>query len=72
LPVKTWPTPKTAAPTANAVWKGSRLLVPAGGVSMIPEMALDPKRILSDKDGTLALRYKQVGRSRKTETWWWD
>ncbi len=70
--VATLPTPKKVACVVNAVWKGNRLLSPAGGgVSAMPEAALDGKRIVKDPDGKLnAARSKQP--AAPDENWWWD
>ena len=70
--VATLPTPKKVACVVNAVWKGNRLLSPAGGgVSATPEEALDAKRIAKDSDGKLnAARSKQP--AAPEENWWWD
>jgi hypothetical protein len=71
FPVATLPTPKKVACVVNAVWKGNRLLSPAGGgVSAAPEEALDAKRVVKDSDGKLnGVRIKQPAAA---EDWWWD
>jgi hypothetical protein len=71
FPVATLPTPRKVACVVNAVWKGNRLLSPAGGgVSAAPEEALDAKRIVKDSDGKLnGVRIKQPAAA---EDWWWD
>ncbi len=70
--VATLPTPKKVACVVNAVWKGNRLLSPAGGgVSVMPEEALDAKHIARDSDGKLnAARTNQP--AAPAEVWWWD
>ena len=52
LPVETLTTPKQVQCVVNAVWKENRLLVPAGGVGIHPDQALDPARLLGHGDGT--------------------
>jgi hypothetical protein len=72
FPVATLPTPKKVACVVNAVWRGSRLLAPAGGgVSVIPEEAIDLKHLAKDADGKLAAHQKAVT-APPMDTWWWD
>jgi hypothetical protein len=58
----------------NVLWKGSRLLAPAGGVSIQPELALSRDRIATDKDGTLREQRVRVrpGAGLPDGAWWWD
>jgi hypothetical protein len=72
LPIATLPTPKKVECVVNAVWRGNRLLSPAGGgVSLIPDEALDTKHIATDADGKLANRQKSLP-APQGEAWWWD
>ena len=72
LPTETQPAPKQAPCAVNVVWKGSRLLAPAGGVSIRPGEALEPARLLKDKDGKLAVERQNVNPPALAERWWWD
>ncbi|HKD37579.1 MAG TPA: DUF1598 domain-containing protein [Pirellulales bacterium] len=72
LPIATLPTPKKVQCVVNAVWRGNRLLSPAGGgVSIVAEEALDDKRITKDADGKLAAREKALA-APPADAWWWD
>ncbi len=72
LPLAELPTPKQAPCAVNALWKGSRLMAPAGGgVSISPEQALAAENLLSDESGSLAAASKTL-RERAEEAWWWD
>ena len=72
FPVATLPTPKKVACVVNAIWRGNRLLSPAGGgVSAVPEDALDPKRVAKDVDGKLDARRNFLGAAPR-DLWWWD
>jgi hypothetical protein len=72
ISIATLPAPKKVECVVNAVWRGNRLLSPAGGgVSLIPDEALDPKRITKDADGKLAGRQKSLP-APLAEAWWWD
>ncbi|MCE9556083.1 MAG: DUF1598 domain-containing protein [Planctomycetes bacterium] len=72
IPTETLPAPKHAPCAVNVVWKGSRLLAPAGGVSIVPTNALDPARVEQDKDGQLAAKRESTSRPQAAERWWWD
>ena len=64
---------KRVATSANALWKGSRLFAPAGGVSIQPHRAFEEDNLLDDKDGSLSKQYEAVDRDAKAgEQWWWD
>ncbi len=72
LPIATLPTPTKVQCVVNAVWRGNRLLSPAGGgVSIVAEEALDEKRISKDADGKLAGRQKALA-APPANAWWWD
>jgi hypothetical protein len=72
LPVETLPTPKQAPCAVNVVWKGNKLLAPAGGVSIRPAEALEPARLIQDKDGKLAAERQNIAPPGGAEQWWWD
>jgi len=65
--------PKQVEAAVNVVWKGSRLLSPAGGgVSVRAELALTPERIIKDQNKELATRYRGLRVSGDESRWWWD
>jgi hypothetical protein len=74
LPTETHRAAKQVHASANALWKGSRLFVPAGGVAIEPQRAFAKDRLLPDKDGSLSKQYEAVDRSakRNEDRWWWD
>lgn len=72
LSVETLATPRQVACVVNAVWKENRLLVPAGGVSIHPYLALEPERRRTDKDGKLQDRRTKIGARLPASDWWWD
>jgi hypothetical protein len=73
LPIESVPTPKTVACVANSLWKGNRLFTPAGGgVSILPDDALDKERWRDDKTGELASRRQASLTPPTNESWWWD
>lgn len=72
LPVETLATPKQVMCVVNAVWKDERLLVPAGGVSILPHLALEASRRVPDKDGKLQTRREKIGEKPPADRWWWD
>ena len=74
LPTRTENTPKQAPSAANSVWKGNRLLTPAGGgVSILPHQALAEQNLLKD-DG--ASSQAREGAStilpKDSARWWWN
>lgn len=72
LPVQTRRTPQQAPCVAVSLWKGNRLLTPAGGgVSIRADLALEANRLLSDQDGALAAHRRQFAPPR-ADRWWWD
>ena len=71
--VETHDTPKEAQCVANSVWKGSRLLTPAGGgVSIVADDALAEERVQEDANGELAKRRAAIAESESATNWWWD
>ena len=71
LPVETLDTPKQVQCAANVVWKGNRMLAPAGGgVSIRPDQALESDNLLPDENGLLAKEYENT--IHRGEAWWWD
>jgi hypothetical protein len=71
LPVETLALPTQVPCVVNAVWKENRLLVPAGGVGIRPDLALEASRRQTDSDGKLRERRAKFGRPAATH-WWWD
>lgn len=72
LPVETLTSPKQVQCAVSAVWKENRLLVPAGGVGIHPDLALDPARLHADKDGKLQNRREKTASRLAGNQWWWD
>jgi Protein of unknown function (DUF1598) len=72
LPVETYATPKQVQCVVNALWKGNRLIVPAGGVSIRPDLALDAERMQRDQDGALGARHAKLVGRLPPDRWWWD
>jgi hypothetical protein len=73
LPVQTVPAAQRVPCVVNSVWKGNRLLSPAGGgVSIRADEALRPDRLRSDEDGKLADRYRDISPPADQSRWWWD
>jgi len=71
--VETHDTPKVAQCVAISLWKGSRLLTPAGGgVSIVADEALDEDRLQKDANGELAKRREAIAESVLAINWWWD
>jgi len=73
IPVETREPIKSAPCVANAIWKGSRLIAPAGGgVSIQPQDALTAENLLADKDGHLHDARGATKIAKDAEAWWWD
>jgi hypothetical protein len=73
LPTRTHAVPKRVAAAVNCVWKGNRLLSPAGGgVDIRPEEALAADRLMRDEGGKLAQQWHQLSLPAAGERWWWD
>ncbi|MCG8585968.1 MAG: DUF1598 domain-containing protein [Pirellulales bacterium] len=73
LPTETHQAAKRVEACANALWKGSRLFAPAGGVSIQPHQAFAKENLLTDEDGSLSKRYDSVADDEPVgERWWWD
>jgi hypothetical protein len=72
LPVETLPEPRRVPCVVNSLWKGNRLLTPAGGgVSIRPDEALRSENLLSDNDGSVAKLRGELALPA-AERWWWD
>lgn len=70
LTVQTLRTPQQAPCVAVSLWKGNRLLTPAGGgVSIRADLALEEERLMQDEGGVLAARRQQV--APPAENRWW-
>jgi hypothetical protein len=72
LPVETLVSPRQVQCVVNAVWKENRLLVPAGGVGIHPDLALEAGRLQNDTDGKLHDRREKIGSRLPATQWWWD
>lgn len=73
VPCETLPAPKQVACGVNALWKGNRLLVPAGGgVSIVPDDALEEKHLQPDRNGAVKAVRGEIGGERDGKGWWWD
>jgi len=71
--VETLPAPKRVPCVVNSLWKGSRLLTPAGGgISIRPDEALDEGNLLPDQNSSLAMQRSQLIRPAEAARWWWD
>ncbi len=72
LPVETLPAPRRVPCVVNSLWKGNRLLTPAGGgVSIRPDEALLSENLLSDEGGAVARLRSDVSLPA-ADRWWWD
>ena len=73
LPLETRDTPRSVACVVNSLWKGNRLLVPAGGgVSIEPDEALEAKNLLPDTGGAVDKLRQALSPAPAAATWWWD
>ena len=72
LPVETLANPRQVLCVVNTVWKENRLLVPSGGVSIHPDLALEAARLQADNDGKLRDRRETIGSRLPAKQWWWD
>jgi hypothetical protein len=71
--VERLPEPKRVPCVSTVVWKGNRLLAPAGGgVSIRPDEALAPENLLPDENGTLREEREQLVLPVDARRWWWD
>ena len=70
--VETLPEPKRAPCAVNALWKGNRLLAPAGGVSIRPDEALDEANVLTDDQGAVRRQRDEIHLPADASQWWWD
>ncbi len=73
LPVETLVPPRHVDCAVNVLWKGNRLLAPAGGgVSIRPDQALEEGQLIPDADGQLAAQYGKIDLAPAKDRWWWD
>jgi hypothetical protein len=71
--VETLPAPKQVRCVVNSLWKGSRLLTPAGGgVSIRPDEALEEGNLLPDDKQAVDSQRLQLVRPADRGQWWWD
>jgi hypothetical protein len=72
LPVESLKEPRRVPCVVNSLWKGNRLLSPAGGgVSIRPDEALSSENLLPDEDST-ASRLRADLALPAADRWWWD
>jgi hypothetical protein len=73
LSVETLPEPKQVACVVNSLWKGNRLLTPAGGgVSIRPDEALEAENLIPDQQGNVRSERDQIAHPAEETQWWWD
>jgi hypothetical protein len=71
--VEALPEPKRVPCVVNVVWKGSRLLAPAGGgVSIRPDEALAAENLLPDENSAVRKLREQLVTPAGADRWWWD
>jgi hypothetical protein len=71
LKVRTRPTPRQVPAVSNAVWKGRRLFVPSGGVSIAPHLARPVGKKKSDADNApLKKDNAKTRRPAAADRWW--
>lgn len=72
-PLEILPEPKRVPCVVNSIWKGSRLLTPAGGgISIRPDLALDTENLLPDTSGSLRDTREKLSHPGEADRWWWD
>jgi len=72
LPVATLNEPRRVPCVVNSLWKGNRLLAPAGGgVSVRPDEALRSENLLPDENGEVAKLRGELALPI-ADRWWWD
>jgi hypothetical protein len=72
LTLETLPEPRRVPCVVNTLWKGSRLLNPAGGgVTIRPDEALASENLLPDEDGKVQRLREELPRPAG-DAWWWD
>ncbi len=73
LPTETLPNPTKVDCAINVLWKGNRLLCPAGGgVSIQADEALLHYRLISDQQGELSRTRSTIKDEFDADLWWWD
>jgi hypothetical protein len=73
FPVKNGPVMTEVPAVVNAIWRGNRLLAPAGGgVSIHPVQALEEKNLLADEEGSVAKQGAARRLPADQNRWWWD
>lgn len=72
LSVEKLPEPRRVPCVVNSLWKGNRLLTPAGGgVSIRPDEALLAENLVADEDGSVAKVRGELNQPAG-DRWWWD
>jgi hypothetical protein len=69
---ETLPPPRRMPCAVNVVWKGSVLLAPAGGVSIVPDELLAPERVSIAPAGALDDQRSSSEPQLGGNGWWWD
>lgn len=73
LPTETLQNATKVDCAVNLLWKGNRMLCPAGGgVSIKANEALEQDRLLEDERGQLRMARETVSQGLATPNWWWD
>lgn len=73
LPTETLQNATKVDCAVNVLWKGNRLLCPAGGgVSIQAIEALRQDRLIADEGGQLQATRLEVNGGLEADTWWWD
>jgi Protein of unknown function (DUF1598) len=73
LSIETLPQPQRVQCVVTSLWKGNRLLTPAGGgISIRPDEALTTENLLSDSDGAIRKARDEVALPTELPRWWWD
>lgn len=73
LPTETFHAPKQVPAAVNCVWRGRRLLAPAGGgVEIFPHRGLESDNLLDDDQGDVTAARNNVALPRDALRWWWD
>jgi len=69
---ETLPPPRRLPCAVNAVWKGSVLLAPAGGVSIVPEKLVAPEHVSTAPGGAFDAPRAAGEPAAGGHGWWWD
>jgi hypothetical protein len=64
--------PKQVATVVNVIRRGNHLSMPNGGVEINPLMALEPEKVMVDKDSKVAQAHDKAKVELPKGRWWWD